>query len=200
MSLPKSIVKLSERMASLPGIGPKLSYRIALFLAVGHKNLATGLSNELNDIVANITLCATCFNVCDSEVCEICNDDKRDKSKLMVVENSLDLYAIESTDEFKGVYHVLNGVISPVNGIGPEDLTIQALTVRLGREPFTEVIFALNPTLEGDSTTLYIKDIIDKEYKNIKFTRLAKGIPSGSSIEFMSGQTLKDSFRSRDSF
>ncbi|MCA9386419.1 recombination protein RecR [Candidatus Dojkabacteria bacterium] len=200
MALPRSIRDLSERFSSLPGVGPKLSNRIALYLSISNRKLASRLEDSLKDVTAKIRLCDNCFNVTDNEsLCEICDDGQRDKSIILVVETPLELYSIEETGEYKGVYHVLHGIISPVNGIGPDEIRIRELLSRLKSDSdIKEIIFGLNPNLEGDSTSLYITNEIKDLDLDIKTTRLAKGIPTGSSIEYMSSQTLSDSLRRRD--
>jgi recombination protein RecR len=199
MSLPKEVQNLSELFGFLPGIGPKLSNRLSLYLAVSGKSLATRLSTSLDKVVTNIKLCDICSNITTGNLCEICLDSERNLSLIIVVEDSLDLYNIEQTGEYKGVYQVLGGLISPVNGIGPDDLKIEQLINRVkDEESKVEVVLALNATLEGDATGLYIKSRL--EGFNIKITKLAKGIPSGGDIEFASTQTLIDSLKSRSVF
>lgn len=200
MSLPKEIQNLSESFSSLPGVGPKLSHRIALYLGVSNKNLARSISHSINDVLQNIRNCENCNNVTTSELCEICDDSSRESEVILVVENALDLYSIESTGDFKGRYLVLGGVISPVNGVGPEDLKIDLLFKRIHEESISEIIFGLSPNLEGESTMMFINNELESLGKdNITVSRLAKGIPSGSTIEFMSSQTLSDSLKSRES-
>jgi len=200
MGLPKEVQNLSDLFSSLPSIGPKLSNRLALFLSVNGKSLASKLSHSLDEVVKSIRLCSNCSNITDTDFCEICTDSSRDRSIVIVVEDSLDLYNLEQTGEYKGMYQVLGGLISPINGIGPRDIKIDQLLNRLQDGEIKEIILALNPNLEGDSTGLYIKNEIDKLGLDIKLTRLAKGIPAGSDIEFASSQTLIDSFNSRVSF
>ncbi len=200
MALPKEIQNLSDLFSRLPNIGPKLSSRLALFLAVPGKDLAMKLSQSLDDIVVKIKTCSNCGNVTTEEVCEICSDKLRDPKTMLIVEDPLDLVNIEATGEFQGLYHVLNGVISPINGIGPDDLNIAKLVERIKDLNCEEVIFALNPNIEGDATSMFIKEEIEKVNPSIKFTRLAKGIPAGGDIEFVSNQTIIDSMKSRTSF
>lgn len=201
MALPKSIRELSDLFSSLPGIGPKLSLRIALYLAVSNKSLAKNLNSRLVDCLENISECSRCNNVTQgSALCEICDNEGREQSIIMLVESPIDLYAIEDGAEYKGVYHVLKGVISPVNGVGPSDLTIEKLVSRVKDNPIKEIIFALNPDVDGDSTSMYIKTEVLEIDSNVKFTKLAQGIPTGSNIEYMSSQTLSESFKSRDLF
>ena len=200
MSLPSSITLLSDKFSSLPGIGPKLSSRIALYLAISNKKLAGRLGESLESVIKNIKQCSKCFNVTDNkELCEICLDEKREKTQILVVETPLELYTIEETGDYKGLYHVTHGVISPVNGVGPSDITIPQLLKRLSKGSIEELIFGLNPTLEGDSTSMYVSNEITQAGVKVKITKLAKGIPSGSSIEYMSSQTLSDSLKRRDS-
>jgi recombination protein RecR len=199
MSLPKEIQNLGELFSSLPGIGPKLSNKIALYMAVSNRKLASSIDLAIQSALNNIVKCEICRNVSTDGVCEICEDTNRDDSIVMIVENSLDLYAIEETGDFSGKYHVLEGVISPVNGIGPDDLSIDLLLSRVKEGKIKELIFGLNPNLEGDSTTLYIKNELENLNLDVQTSVLAKGIPTGSNIEFMSPQTLSDSLKSRKS-
>jgi recombination protein RecR len=198
MSLPKSVKNLSDSLSSLPGIGPRLSIKLALNLAIKNRELSRRIKNALISVYENVTLCADCFNLCENNThCEICLDRERDYTKLFVVETPIDLYTIEDSGSYKGLYHVVGGVISPVNSIGPEDLTIQNLIKRLNNCNFDEIILGLGATNEAESTNAYIKLLIEKESVNIKTTVLAKGIPVGGSIEYMSLQTIKDAFNRR---
>lgn len=196
--LPKEIQHVSELFNSFPGIGPKLSHRLSLYTAVKGKGHAQRLARALDELVEKITLCSICGNVTIGEVCDICDDEKRDKSVLMVVEDSLDLFNIEETGEYDGVYHVLQGIISPLNGVTPEDLTIDLLNNRIKDNNVQEIIVALNPTVEGDATSMYLQKNLLQIRDDLKITRLAKGIPSGSDLEFISPQTIADSLRRRD--
>ncbi len=197
MAFPKEIENLSELFSYLPSVGPKLSGRLSLYLGINGKELAKKLSNALIDVVNNVRTCRVCGNISNAEVCDICLDDNRDKTTLLIVEDPLDLINIESTKEYRGLYHVLNGLISPMNGIGPEELNIPTIVKRIKELNVLEIIFALNPNMEGESTTFYLKQEIEKEFPDIKITRLAKGIPVGGDIEFVSNQTIIDSMRSR---
>lgn len=199
MAFPKEIQELSDSLSSLPGIGPKLSNRIALYLSVGGKNLAKKIQTDIANMITRIRLCQVCNNVSTVEVCEICSDGNREKSRVVIVEDSMDLYNIESSGAYNGVYHVIGGLISPINGITPDKLLVQSLIERVkGDEGIAEVIFALNPSVEGESTTSFIKDGILAIRPSIEITQLAKGIPFGSDIEYISGQTLRDSLFSRN--
>jgi recombination protein RecR len=196
MQFPKEIQNLNELLNNLPGVGPKLSSRLAIYLAVNGKSLSVRLSQSLKDAVENIKTCELCANVTNNTLCSICEDAERDRSVILVVEDALDLINIESSGEYKGLYHVLNGLISPMNGIGPSDIRIQELLSRLS-EKVEEVILALNPNIEGDATGLFIKQRVEDANLSTKITRLAKGIPSGGDIEFASNQTIVDSMRAR---
>lgn len=199
MAFPKEIQELSDSFSSLPGIGPKLSNRIALYLSVGGKNLAQKIQKDISEMISKVRLCQVCNNVATEDVCEICSDENRDKGRIVVVEDSMDLYNIESSGAYKGIYHVIGGLISPINGITPDKLFISSLIDRVRMDSsISEIIFALNPSVEGESTTSFIKDSIVEIRSGIEMTQLAKGIPFGSDIEYISGQTLRDSLFSRN--
>ena len=199
MALPKEIVDLADLLYSLPGIGPKLSQRLSLYLVSRNKNKAKKIANDINLLVDKIKDCTVCGNVSVLDTCNICIDSFRDNSILWVIEDPLDLYNIELSGEYTGVYHVLNGLISPVNGIGPNDLNIGSLLIRLTKDnAINEIILGLNPNVEGESTTMYIVEEIKRIRQDLKITQLAKGLPTGSDLEFISHQTLLESFRRRE--
>lgn len=199
MAFPREIQELSDSFSSLPGIGPKLSNRISLYLSVGGKNLAKKIQTDISNMISQVRLCSVCNNVATEEVCEICSDSARDKGRVVIVEDSMDLYNIESSGAYKGLYHVIGGLVSPINGVTPDKLFISSLLERVKRDPLiTEIIFALNPSVEGESTTIYIREGLLEIRASIEITQLAKGIPFGSDIEYISGQTLRDSLFSRN--
>ena len=200
MNFPKEVQKLSDIFSSLPNVGPKLSNRIALYLSINAKDLAKRMALSIDEMIANTMPCKLCGNISNTELCDICEDSMRDASQIMVVEDPLDLINIETSAEFKGRYHVLNGLISPINGIGPDEIRIPELLKRVREENLKEMIIALNPTIEGEASGLYIKQEVLKINPEIKITRLAKGIPVGGDIEYVSGQTIVDSLRSRVEF
>jgi len=200
MNFPKEVQSLSDIFSSLPNVGPKLSNKIALYLSINAKDLAKRMSESIDEMIANTLPCKLCGNISNEELCEICQDELRVRSQIMIVEDPLDLINIESSGEYKGIYHVLNGLISPINGIGPEEIRIPEALERLKEENIDEVIIALNPTIEGEATGLYIKQEIQRFNDNVKITRLAKGIPVGGDIEYVSVQTIVDSLRSRVQF
>lgn len=198
MAYPKEIQELSDSLNGLPGVGPRLASRLALYLSINAKDLSKRLSNSLLKVVDTIKACQKCGNVANSDLCDICSDSQRDQNIIFVVEDAIDLLNIESTNDYKGLYHVLGGLISPMNGIGPDELGIQKLNTRIKSENIKEVILGLNPNMEGDSTCLYIKNEIEQlDSVEVMITRLAKGIPAGGDIEYLSGQTIKDSLKRR---
>ncbi len=177
-------------MARLPGIGKKTALRLVLHLVKENESRTTALTAALQNLRRNIRFCKTCFNICDDEECSICKSHRRDRSVICVVEESKDVMAIENTSQYSGVYHVLGGIISPVNGIGPEELKIDSLIqrVRMPGAEVKEIILALSPTMEGDTTAFYIhrklKDL------SIKVTSIARGVPVGGELEYADEVTL----------
>ncbi len=186
--LPPSLLRLVAELKKLPSIGEKSALRIILSLIRKDKTELLNLSNAFKDAYDNIGLCKNCFNLAQTELCEICKDEKRDKSIICVVEDIGDLISIEKSGQYKGLYHVLGGLISPAKGIKFENLTIFQLKNRVLNSRIAEIILALNPTLEGETTSLYIKDYL-KEV-GIRITRIAYGIPMGSDIEYLDEITM----------
>ncbi|MBN2015958.1 recombination protein RecR [Candidatus Dojkabacteria bacterium] len=206
--LPSNVQKLMQLLQRIPGLGPKSAARVAMFLLTSPK----GYTKELGEVIANlkeeIVYCKMCFNIASSTPCEICDSQERDESIICVVEDPLDVLAFENGTDFKGKYHVLGGVISPVNGIGPEDLTIAQLINRLEGGKVKEIIIATNPNIEGEATAMYIKqEILNLSSqalkvgkRDLKITRLARGLPSGADLEYADKTTLKKSFEGRTNF
>ncbi len=186
--LPEPIQRLMHALERLPGVGPKTSARLAFFL-LRHLPLARELAQALEGL-ERVTLCQRCFHLTEEgqEVCSICRDPNRDATTVCVVEDPLDVLALEQTGAYRGVYHVLHGVISPVEGIGPEDLRIRELLERIPREGIREVILATNPSLEGDATAAYLYERLKP--LGVKVTRLAQGLPSGGDLEYADPLTL----------
>jgi len=186
------IQRLIDELARLPGIGPKSAQRVAFHLLKVSGEEARRLSQAIAEVKAKVALCRVCFNVSDQEVCDFCRDDRRDQSVLCVVQEPPDIVAIERTREFRGLYHVLQGAISPLEGIGPEDLRTAELLVRLpgnnGAARVSEVIVATNPNIEGEATAMYLARLL--EPSGIKVTRLASGLPVGSDLEYADEVTL----------
>ncbi len=190
MLLPESIQSLITALERLPGIGPKSASRLAFYLLRATEDVAMDLSTALANLKANTAFCSECFNITEAgrERCEICESHKRDSSLICVVEEALDVLAIERTSGFNGKYHVLQGVLSPIEGIGPDDLKIKQLAERVARGGVGEVIIATNPSMEGDATALYLRQQL--EPMGVKVTRLARGLPVGGDLEYADELTL----------
>ncbi len=182
------INKLIEELSALPGIGNKSASRLAFYLVNEPKEHVERLTAAITDARQNVRFCRECFTLTDEEVCPVCSSDKRDHSVIMVVENSRDLAAYEKTGRFMGVYHVLHGAISPMLGIGPEDIKLKELMARLSRGDVSEVIIATNSSLEGETTAMYISKLIKPT--GIKTTRIATGVPVGGDLENIDEVTL----------
>jgi recombination protein RecR len=193
--LPPPISKLIDAFSRLPGIGPKTAARLTFYLLRAPDEVAFDLSEALVGLKENTVLCERCFNITEKSPCPICSDPSRDQTTVCVVEEPLDLVAIERTGAYHGLYHVLHGAISPVDGIGPDDLKIRELLERLRQEPIKEVILATNPTMEGEATALYlVKQIAPL---GIKVTRLARGLPVGGDLEYADDITLTRAMEGR---
>ncbi len=192
---PKKIEHLIEEIQKLPGIGPKSAERIALHIISMDKNKVGRLVSAISEAKNNLHLCPICFNLTDEEVCNICNDSGRDHSVVCVVEEVRDLYAIEKSGDYRGIYHVLHGRIDPMNHISVEDLRIKELIERVAKGGIKEVILAMNPNFNGDITSLYISKLL-KPYK-IKVTRIATGLPKGTEIDFVDSVTLTMALKDR---
>ncbi len=197
-SLP-SIDRLVEAFQRLPGIGPKSAQRLTYHLIKMKREESEELASAALGVKDNLTTCEICFNISEKSQCSICSDDKRNNHIICVVEEPLNVLAIESARIFKGLYHVLYGVISPVNAIGPDNLKISELTERIKNNEIKEIIIATNPTLQGDATASYIRDMIMELDKSIEISRLARGLPSGSDIEYVDDSTLVHALNSRSS-
>lgn len=194
----KSLNVLIEQFACLPGIGSKTAERLAFYILKTRTDEAMKLANAISDVKTNIHQCRICYNLAEAEVCSICSDPQRDQGVLCVVEQPKDVISLEKTSLCKWVYHVLNGHIAPLEGIEPDDLTIDALVQRVRSGKIREVVMATNPNLEGDGTSLYIHSLLAP--LQVKVTRLARGLPSGSTIEFASGNILSDAILNRSAF
>ena len=198
MEYPSKLIEDAvNEVAQLPGIGKKTALRLVLHLVKEHQNKTQTLTEALSKLRANIKFCNTCHTISDDDECFICRSHRRDRSMLCVVEDSRDVMAIENTAQFRGVYHVLGGIISPIHGIGPSELTIDSLTARVANHggEIKEIILALSPTLEGDTTSFYIHRKL-KEYP-VKITSIARGIPMGGDLEYADEITLGRSITAR---
>ncbi len=188
-----------EQLSKLPGTGRKSAQRIAIHLLKQNDEYALKLANAIIDLKNKVTRCSVCGNVSDSDPCKICDNPKRENGQICVVEEFNDVYIIEKTNEFRGRYHVLGGVISPMDNIGPDQLRIQDLLKRVGgNEHIDEVILALNPDAEGEATSYYVNKLLIPY--EVKVTRIAYGIPMGTELEFIDEATLSRAFTSRSSF
>jgi len=190
MLLPESIRSLISALERLPGIGPKSASRLAFYLLRVSDDVSQDLANALANLKANTAFCQECFNITEAgrERCEICESARRDGSLICVVEEALDVLALERTGGFQGKYHVLQGVLSPIEGIGPDDLKIKQLLARVAGEGVREVILATNPSMEGDATALYLRQQL--EPLGVRVTRLARGLPMGGDLEYADQNTL----------
>jgi len=193
--LTESVAKVIEEFAKLPGIGRKSAERLAYHILRVHKTEALALADAIRDVKENVRYCGTCFNLAEGDECEICRDPKRDRTMMCVVEQPRDLMAIEQSGAYRGLYHVLLGRIAPLEGIGPEQLTIERLVERVRTGEFKEILMATNPTTEGDGTSLYISNAL-ADFP-VKMTRLARGITTGSVLEFTNQEILTDAISGR---
>jgi recombination protein RecR len=191
----KPIDHLIEALSKLPGIGKKTASRLAFHILRSSLSEAQELAKSILDVKEKIRLCSICFNLTDEDPCWVCQDGRRTPEILCVLEGPNDLIAIENTGAYSGRYHVLHGAISPLEGIGPEDLKIKELAERLQREKIVEVILATNPTVEGGATALYLTELIRS--MGIKVTRIAYGVPMGGEIEYSDGMTLTKALEGR---
>jgi len=187
-----------QEISQLPGIGKRTALRLALHLLKQPKEQTQLLSKSLSDLREGVVFCDECHNLSDTELCEICASPKRNKSLLCVVEDIRDVMAIEDTGQFHGVYHVLGGIISPMDGIGPQDLTIQSLLDKIKKETVSEIIFALSATMEADTTNFYIYKLLSPF--GVKTSTIARGIPVGDDLEFTDEVTLGRSILARVPF
>jgi recombination protein RecR len=188
MHYAKPLARLVGELEKLPGIGPKSAQRLAFHILRATEEEARMLSDSIMDVKEHITLCKICFNFTDQELCEICRDPKRDRSVICVVAEPRDLVAMEKTNEYRGQYHVLQGVISPMEGVGPEALKIRELQERVNQDHVKEVILATNPTIEGDTTAMYIAGLL-KPFL-VKVSRIAHGMPVGGDMDYADQATL----------
>jgi recombination protein RecR len=194
-TFPKPVAKLIDELSRLPGIGAKSAQRLAFHLLNVEEDDAVRLSESILEARRKIKYCSKCFNMTDVDPCYICANNKRDQKLLCVVETPKDVIAMEKTKEFTGLYHVLHGAISPIDGIGPEDIRLRELIIRLQSEPVEEVILATNPTIEGEATAMYVSKLLAAT--DILVTRLAHGIPVGGDIEFADEVTLAKALSGR---
>lgn len=193
----QSIQNLMNQLASLPGIGMRSAERIAFHLLKQRPEEAMKLADAIRDVKTRIKHCSICYNLTEQDPCDICSNPARDASVVCVVEQPKDLLALESTGLFRGVYHVLLGRIAPLEGANPSDITIDPLLKRLAGGTIREVIMGTNPDLDGDGTALHVQSLISSRYPNVQITRLARGLPAGSNIEYANKNILADAISGR---
>lgn len=187
--LPNSLKNLIDNFKCLPGIGGKTAERLAFSMLNFDKNNLTNFANAIIDVRDKITYCKLCGNISDSELCSICSDKERDFSTIFVVEKSKDIILFEKLGVYKGVYHVLNGLIAPLDGIGPDEIAISELLSRVDNDNIKEVILALKPSIEGETTMQYIKRLLID--RNVKVSKIATGVPIGTDMEYIDSLTLE---------
>jgi recombination protein RecR len=191
----KALDELVGLMTRLPGIGRKSALRVAYYLLKADPSFAASLADKIRDLKSSIAFCSICGSYTEEDPCPVCSSPSRERSIICVVEQPQDVVTIEASREYHGLYHVLGGLVSPLDGVGPEDLRIGELVERLGSGESTEVVVATNPTVEGDTTALYLKRLL--EPTGVAVTRLATGIPVGGDLEYADRLTLARSFRGR---
>jgi recombination protein RecR len=192
---PQALENLVGFLNLLPGIGRKTAQRLAIHLLKAPEDETRGLSAALLNVLEEIRFCKTCFNITETEECNICLNPRRDKSIICVVEDIVDIFAIEKSHEYRGVYHVLGGEISPLTGVSPDDLRISELIGRVETDDIREILLALNPSTEGEATMIYLSKLLHQSGK--KITRIASGIPLGSHLEFVDNATIGRAILSR---
>jgi recombination protein RecR len=192
---PKSMQKLIKNICRLPGIGEKTAERLAMHILLAPRHEADQLAQSILEIKEKVRLCSQCFALSDSDVCQICSDPSRESSLLCVVEQPADMVAIEKSGAFRGRYHILAGVLSPMHGVGPEDIRIRELINRVRNDQIKEVVLATGTNVEGEATSAYLAQILEKF--SIKVTRIASGVPMGGDLKYVDQVTLKRAMETR---
>mgnify|MGYP001348042181 FL=1 len=192
-SFPDSILQLIEAFSSFPGIGKKTAQRMAFHVLRSSSNIASQLSESVINMKSKIRFCSVCNGITENDPCNICSNPKRDESSICIVEQASDVYTFEKTNSYHGVYHVLGGVLSPLDGVGPDDLAIESLISRV--KPGYEIVIATNPSIEGEATSLYIAKLLNQE--SVRVTRLARGLPMGGDLEYLDEATLMRAMEGR---
>jgi recombination protein RecR len=195
VATPDAVSRLVDDFSRLPGIGPKTASRLTYYLLRAPVEQVQSLGEAILELRQRIRFCSRCYNITEQDPCPVCADVQRERGGICVVEEPLDVLAIERTGEYRGLYHVLHGAISPVDGIGPEDLRIRELVERIKTEPVTEVILATNPSLEGEATAMYIRRQLHP--LGVRITRLARGLPVGGDLEYADAITLARALEGR---
>ncbi|MFC1885030.1 recombination mediator RecR [Thermodesulfobacteriota bacterium] len=194
---PPSLERLINQFTKLPGIGQKSATRMALFILRSEGVVAESLAKCLMEVKERIKFCSVCFNFTDDDPCSICSNENRSNGIICVVETPGDQLALEESGNFKGKYHVLHGVLSPLDGVGPKDLKIAELMTRLEREAASEVILATNPTAEGEATSSFLAKLISEKFKNLRISRIALGLPMGGDLKYTDRMTIQHALISR---
>ena len=199
MKIAQGIQRLIEAFERLPGIGPKTAQRLTYYLLHVPQSQLDQFSQAVGNLKKNTKICSTCFNVAETDPCQVCNDQGRDQKKICIVEQPLDILAIEKSGAYQGLYHVLHGSISPLDNIGPDQLHIYDLLPRLKDDIIGEVIIATNPTMEGEATAMFITKLVRESYpkKNLTISRLGRGLPTGADLEYADETTLSKAFEGR---
>ena len=192
-SFPDSILQLIEAFSSFPGIGKKTAQRMAFHVLRSSSNIASQLSESVINMKSKIRFCSVCNGITENDPCNICSNPKRDESSICIVEQASDVYTFEKTNSYQGVYHVLGGVLSPLDGVGPDDLALESLISRV--KPGYEIVIATNPSIEGEATSLYIAKLLNEQ--SVKVTRLARGLPMGGDLEYLDEATLMRAMEGR---
>ncbi len=195
--LPSSLQKLINELSKLPGIGPKTAQRLSFYLLKKDNIDLEQLSSAVANLKQGVVFCSTCHHMAETDPCSICTDDKRDRSVICVVEEPMDVVAIDKTDKYNGLFHVLGGVLTPLEGIGPEDLKIDSLLDRIKNQTIAEVIIATNPSLEGETTAMHLSKVIRASHSTIKISRIAHGLPMGGDLEYVDDITLTRALEGR---
>ena len=188
--LPSSLQKVINELSKLPGIGPKTAQRLAFYLLKKDNIDVSSLSQAISKVKDGIIFCSTCHNMGESDPCFTCGDTKRDQTLICVVEEPLDAQAIDKSGLYGGVFHVLGGVLNPLEGIGPKDLNVDSLVSRVKQKPIKEIIIATNPSLEGETTALHLQKLLKQTSPEVKVTRIARGLPMGGDLEYADDITL----------
>ena len=194
-ALARPLARLIDELSKLPGVGPKTAQRLAYHILRSSSTDADSLAAAVRSVKSDLRYCSVCFNIAESDPCPLCSSDERDQTVVCVVEEPLDVLAVERTGQFKGVYHVLGGAISPVNGVRPDDLRIAELAARVRTRGVGEVILATNPNLEGEATAMYIAQLLAGT--NARVTRLARGLPMGGDLEYADEVTVSRALEGR---
>jgi recombination protein RecR len=208
MKTPRAVQKLIDAFERLPGIGPKTAQRLTFYLLHVPQSELDDFASALSNLKKQTVICSLCFNVSETDPCHICTDPSREESKICVVEQPLDVLAVERAGTYKGLYHVLHGAIDPLNNIGPDELYIEPLIKRLKNGNISEVILATNPSMEGEATAMYIARLMRQiktpafakataSKQNLKITRIGRGLPTGADLEYADDMTLKRAFEGR---